>query len=116
MHLARQVHPENRNSLFKAYLDATERPHGYLFLDLSQDTDDLLRFRTNIFPETDIIPEERTPPIVYAKIEDGTSEIELSRPPRAKKSPTKTAKSNRIALRRRTRQKYMRVRAKRVER
>jgi GTPase SAR1 family protein len=93
-HLARQVYPENSDSLYKAYLEATERPHGYLVLDLSQDTNDLLRFRTNIFPQ-----EEHTPPIVYAAIEDGTSEIELSRPSRATKSPTKTAKSDRLALR-----------------
>ena len=48
--LARQVYPENSASLYKAYLDATQRPHGYLLLDLSQDTDDRLRFRTDIFP------------------------------------------------------------------
>ena len=116
MHLARQVYPENSNSLYKAYLEATERPQGYLVLDLSQDTNDLLRFRTNILPETDIPPGERTPPIVYAPIEDGTSEIKLSSPPRAEKSATQTAKSDPFALRRGTRQKYMRVRAERVER
>jgi hypothetical protein len=109
-HLARQVYPENSNSLYEAYLEATERPHGYLVLDLAQDTNDLLRFRTNIFQE------EGTPPIVYAKIEDGTSEVELSRPSPVTKSPTETAKSDRLALRQRTRQKYMRVRAKRTER
>ena len=50
MFLARQVYPENSASLYKAYLDATQRPHGYLFLDMSQDTDDRLRIRTDIFP------------------------------------------------------------------
>ena len=50
MLLARQVYPENSNSLYKAYLDATRKPHVYLLLDPSQDTDDRLRFRTNIFP------------------------------------------------------------------
>jgi hypothetical protein len=93
-HLARQVYPENSGSLYKAYLEATERPHGYLVLDLSQDTNDLLRFRTNIFPQ-----EKRIPPIIYAAIEDGTSAIELSRPSRATESATKTAKSDRLALR-----------------
>ena len=34
MFSARQVYPENSNSLYKAYLDATRRPHGYLLLDL----------------------------------------------------------------------------------
>jgi len=50
MFLARQVYPVNSNSLYKAYLDATRRPHGYLLLDLSQERDDRLRFRTDIFP------------------------------------------------------------------
>ena len=50
MFLARQVYPENSASLNKAYLDATQRPHGNLFLDLTQDTDDSLRVRTDIFP------------------------------------------------------------------
>ena len=50
IHLARQVYPENSNSLYKSYLDATQRPHGYFILDLSQDTNDFLRFRNNIFP------------------------------------------------------------------
>ena len=36
MFLARQVNPENSDSLYKAYLEATYRPHGYLLLDLSQ--------------------------------------------------------------------------------
>jgi len=38
--LARQVHPEGTNQLYKAYLKATKRPHGYLVLDLAKDTDD----------------------------------------------------------------------------
>ena len=76
MYLDRQVHPENSNSLYKAYLDATQKPQGYLILDLSQDTNDFLRFRTNIFPT-------EHPPIVYTPIEDEASEIKLSRPPRA---------------------------------
>jgi hypothetical protein len=58
-HLARQVYPENSSSLYKAYLDATQRHHGYLLLDLSQDSDDRIRFRTNVFPS-------EYPPIIYA--------------------------------------------------
>jgi hypothetical protein len=57
--LARQVYPENSPGLYKAYLEATKRPHGYLILDFSEDTDDLLRFRTNISPH-------EYPPIIYA--------------------------------------------------
>ena len=49
-YLARQVYPEDSAGLYKAYLEGTKRPHGYLVLDFAQDTDDLLRFRTHIFP------------------------------------------------------------------
>ena len=49
--LARQVYPENSDSLYIAYLDATSRPHGYLILDYSQGTDDRVWFRTNVFPD-----------------------------------------------------------------
>ena len=60
MFLARQLYPENSTILYKAYLNATQRPYGYLILDLSQDSNDLLRFRTNIFPTNP------PPPIIYA--------------------------------------------------
>ena len=50
----------------------TQRPHGYGLLDLSQDNDDRLRFRTDIFPA------EQT--VVYSPtISDEASEIELLR-------------------------------------
>ena len=69
MYLARQVYPENSHSLYEQYLDATKRPHGYLLLDLSQDTNDLLRFRTDIFnPRCNVI---------YAPVDDETDQIEL---------------------------------------
>lgn len=47
--LARQIFPENPSSLVKVYKEATSMPYGYLFLDLTQTTDDLLRFQTDIF-------------------------------------------------------------------
>ena len=82
MFLARQRYPENSNSLYKAYLDATRKPHGYLLLDLSQDTDDFLLFRTDIFPT------ELT--IVYSPVDDDeTCKIELSHTARTQDSPTK---------------------------
>ena len=84
MFLPCQLYPENSASLYKAYLDATQRPHGYLLLDLSQDTDDRLRFRTDIFPT------EQT--IVYShSISDEAGEIELSRPSSTKDGRTETA-------------------------
>jgi len=70
MFLAHHVHPENSNSLYKAYLDAPQLAHGYLILDLTQDTDKRLRYRTNIFTT------EHT--IVYSPIDHETNEIELS--------------------------------------
>ena len=69
--LARQVFPEDSPSLFKAFRNATERPHGYFILDFAQDTDDRLRFRTNVFPD------EGTP-AVYAPIDDETDTVQLS--------------------------------------
>ena len=45
--LANQVYPEDCLELYDVFLDATQRTHGYLILDLTQDTDDGLRFRTN---------------------------------------------------------------------
>jgi len=42
-YLARQVHPEDSDSLYKSCLEATEQAHGYLILDFAQDTDDRLR-------------------------------------------------------------------------
>jgi hypothetical protein len=44
------VYTEDSNSLYESYLDTTYRPHGHLLLDLAQDTDDVLRFRTATFP------------------------------------------------------------------
>lgn len=48
-HLARQIYPENPTELQRIYKDITQLGHGYLFIDLSQNIDDILRFRTNIF-------------------------------------------------------------------
>ena len=79
MYLANQVYPEDSLRLYNAYLDATQRPHGYLILDLTQDTIDGLRFRTNIF-------QEEYPPVVYSDIGDEACEVELPRPSRAQDS------------------------------
>jgi len=39
-YLAKQEHRDDSDSLYKAYLEATERAHGSLILDFAQDTDD----------------------------------------------------------------------------
>jgi len=58
MYLAGQVYPEDSLGLYSynAYLDATQAPYGYLLLDLTQNTNESLRFRTRIFPNV-------TPPL-----------------------------------------------------
>jgi len=67
------VHVEDSDSLYKSYLKATERPHGYPILDFAQDTDDRLRYRANVFPD-------EYPPIIYmpkTKTSDKADKIEL---------------------------------------
>ena len=49
-YLARQVSPENSKFIEDAYRDATKEAHGYLMIDLKQDTSDICRIKTNIFP------------------------------------------------------------------
>jgi hypothetical protein len=49
-YLARQVFPENQKYLEEAFRDATSKAHGYLILDLTQETGDEYRVRTNILP------------------------------------------------------------------
>jgi len=50
VHLARQVYPVNISSFHKTYLDVCKDSHTYLFLDLTQSINDLLRFRIKFFP------------------------------------------------------------------
>ena len=50
-HLAQQMCPQNSKFLVEAFSEATDKPHGYLVVDLKQATPDKFRFRTNIFPE-----------------------------------------------------------------
>ena len=50
VHLAQQVYPENIASFHKTCLEVSKEPHTYLFLDLTQSINDLLRFRTKLFP------------------------------------------------------------------
>ena len=52
-HLARQFMPTNSKFLTWAYKDATEKPHSYLFLDLTPTMEDQYRVRANILPSDD---------------------------------------------------------------
>jgi len=71
MFLAGQVYPEDSMGMYNAYQDATQELHGYLLLDLTQSTNDGLRFRTNILPKD--IP----PLAVYSYVGDEAPEIKL---------------------------------------
>ena len=46
--LARQISPSRSKALIAVYEDATREPHGYLFIDFTQECPDEFRYRTNI--------------------------------------------------------------------
>jgi len=48
--LARQVYPENISSFHKTCLEVCKDKNTYLFLDLTQSINELLRLGTRIFP------------------------------------------------------------------
>jgi len=70
LYLARRAYPEDGDSLYKAYLDATSQPHSYFILDFAQDTNDKLRFRTIVFPD-------EYQPIIYVPVNNETHKIKL---------------------------------------
>ena len=49
--LARQMYVGRSKFLVEAFKDATAKPFGYLLLDLKADTPEIIRVRTNIFPD-----------------------------------------------------------------
>ncbi len=63
--LFQQMYPDRWKQLQKIYKEVTTKPHTYLFIDLTQQTPDLLRLRTDIFKRhitcycsTDLLKEE----------------------------------------------------------
>jgi hypothetical protein len=50
MALAHQIYPQRAKYFLEAYTAATARPHGYLVIDMKQETPDILRLRSHIFP------------------------------------------------------------------
>ena len=93
-YLANQVLAEDSSGLFKAYLDATKRPNGYLLLDLTQDSEDRYRFRTNVFPR-------EHPLIIYVAINDEKSKGILSHSTSVKKRKAKVEESYNFGRRQR---------------
>jgi hypothetical protein len=50
MALAHQMYPRRTEFFLEAFARATTRPHGYIVIDMKQNTPDILRLRTFIFP------------------------------------------------------------------
>jgi len=51
-YLARQMFPaKHGNFVSEAFTDATSIPYGYMLLDYRQETNDILRVRTGVFPQ-----------------------------------------------------------------
>ena len=53
--LARQVFPRKSKTLVEIFQDATAKPHGYLFIDFTQECPEDLRFRTDILKKPMLI-------------------------------------------------------------
>ena len=49
MALAHQMYPQRTNYFLEAYAAATALPHGYLVINMKQETPDILRLRSLIF-------------------------------------------------------------------
>lgn len=47
---SKQMYPGKIRFLQEAFDDATSSPHGYLLVDLKQQTPEHVRLRSNIFP------------------------------------------------------------------
>jgi hypothetical protein len=60
--LARQMYGQDAAAMEQAYEMATKRPHGYLLLDIKQDTTDPVRWRSKILPGelVEVIANKRT--------------------------------------------------------
>jgi len=50
MALAHQMYPQRTKYFLEAYTAATAQPHGYMVIDMKQETPDILRLRSHIFP------------------------------------------------------------------
>ena len=53
--LARQLFPGKIKYFLESFADATEQPHGYLMVDLTQYTRDNFRLKTDIFSKTPVL-------------------------------------------------------------
>jgi hypothetical protein len=60
--LGRQICPDNIKFFQESYVDSCREPHSYMLLDMTQSTDEDLRFRSKIFAD------DKDGPVVYVKI------------------------------------------------
>jgi hypothetical protein len=44
------MYPKRTHFFLEAFAQSTSRPHGYMVIDMKQNTTDILRLRTFIFP------------------------------------------------------------------
>ena len=51
MAISKQMFPKCPAFMYDAYIDSTDRPHGYLLLDVHPTTENALRLKTDIFDE-----------------------------------------------------------------
>jgi hypothetical protein len=67
--LARQVYPSHPTKFMIKYTEATQRPYGYLFIDLKQNTPEEDRLKTDIF---DIVADNKrcSPNMVGGSVEE----------------------------------------------
>ena len=77
--------------MYRSYVEVNRRTHGYMLLDLSQDTDDRHRLRNRIFPS-------KYPPTIYTNIDDETDKVELSCCLSTQGNLTETAKCHHVEL------------------
>lgn len=73
--LASQMYPGRTHILKSAYAQATTKAHGYLLLDLKQNTSDHLRLRTSVLPNESSM-------IVYVPENESSKTSSLSNPVR----------------------------------
>ena len=55
MNLGKQLYPGNQKFFMQVFNDATNRPYGYLLIDLHPKTDEKVRLRTDIFDGKQVV-------------------------------------------------------------
>ena len=86
--LARQIFPSAPNKLLKPYMEATSKPHGYLFIDFKQETPEKYRIVKNIFHSESYDQQQNYPPrysisedTVRTKQQENMANWQMANPP-----------------------------------